>query len=425
MNTHRKRTTTWALGLLALTLSAYPPTPTGQTSAVIEKTPSSDVRTPTFAADPSGGAYLIWTASEGEETNIFVQRVEGTKPVGEAVRVNRTPGDAATHAQAPPLGAVAPDGTLYVAWIKQTDVEGRRFPASTLRVARSVDGGRTFSEPVQVHEDVGFPSSHTFHDLAVGPDGALYVSWLDARASDRARLAAQEGSEGEHRHGSGPGTQLRVARSTDGGRSFEPSVLVAEGTCPCCRTSIDVGPDGAVYVVWRHVFGENTRDIALARSADDGQTFSDPARVHADGWELDGCPHAGPSVTADGDGGVHVIWYTGAKEGRGVQYAASADGGRTFGARKTLLEGVPIAQVASSRAAAGVWLAWVNPRTSAVQAARVQDGRLEMSSETYPGTYPSLAPDDDTMRLMVQTDNGGPALYALSTSATASSAGAE
>src|SRR5690606_17666090 len=118
--------------------------------------------------------------------------------------------------------------------------------------------------------DAGVPTGHHFHDLAVAPDGTVYVSWLDTSERDRAAAHAEanagtpqashaghgsahgnahgnsHGNAHGHAHGNPhgdagdglPGTAVRVARSTDGGRTFEPGVVVARGTCQCCRTAL-------------------------------------------------------------------------------------------------------------------------------------------------------------------------------------------
>jgi hypothetical protein len=166
----------------------------------------------------------------------------------------------------------------------------------------------------------------------------------------------------------GPGSELRVARSTDGGRSFSPSVLVDQGVCPCCRTSLALAPDGGVYLVWRKVFAGSVRDVAIAHSADGGQSFSAPERVHEDGWVFGGCPHAGPSVAVDASGRVHVAWYTGREGRQGLWYASSTDGKR-FGAPAPLVTGewVPPSQVKLSAVGNQIWVAWDDRRAETAE----------------------------------------------------------
>jgi DNA-binding beta-propeller fold protein YncE len=136
---------------------------------------------PTVAADPRGGAgYVAWIRTADGASDVFLARLDGEGARGAPVRVNDRAGDAAPHEQAPAQVAVGPDGAVYVLWQNNTKIEGRRFPASDLRFARSTDGGRTFSPAVTVNDDAGgIPSSHTFHDVAVGADGTVWISWID------------------------------------------------------------------------------------------------------------------------------------------------------------------------------------------------------------------------------------------------------
>jgi hypothetical protein len=74
------------------------------------------------------------------------------------------------------------------------------------------------------------------------------------------------------------------------------------------------------------------RAVVVARSADGGRTWGEPVAAQRDGWVIDGCPHAGPSMQVDAAGRVHVAWWTGKEGAAGVFYAHSDDGGRTFAA---------------------------------------------------------------------------------------------
>ncbi|HEU4455482.1 MAG TPA: sialidase family protein, partial [Longimicrobium sp.] len=385
-----------------------------------------DASNPTAAVDPrSGAAYAAWVETTGGVSSVFVARLEGDGDAAPArVRANDRPGDAAPHEQAPAQVAVGPEGNVYVVWQNSTKIPGRRFPASDLRFARSTDGGRTFEPAVTVNDDAGgTPSSHTFHDLVVGSDGTVWVSWLDSRVRDAERArrnprpapASPDAAPKGHGHGGAtqghggmkgdgggmkedadlPGGEIRVARSTDGGRTFGASVVVDGGVCPCCRTSLAVGPDGSLYVAWRKVFDGDVRDVVLSRLAPGASAWSEPARVHADGWVFPGCPHAGPSVAVDERGRVHVGWYTG-KEGRqGLWYAASDDGGRSFGAPAALLTGawVPPSSVALAAEGGRVWAAWDDRREKpgTVQVAVVDGAAPRVIGTMDAARSPALA----------------------------------
>jgi hypothetical protein len=354
---------------------------------------AGDAHSPTVAVAPDGTAYVAWVSGD-EEFEVLLSRA-GEEPV----RVNDVPGDAAPHAQAPAQVAVGPEGNIYVAWQNNTPIEGRRFPASDLRFARSVDGGRTFEPAIYVNDDAGgVPASHTFHDVAVAEDGTVYVSWIDGRL--RAHAEAGSRADGGHVHGDGPGPEIRVARSRDGGRSFEPSVVVTSKACPCCRTSLAVaGQD--VYVAWRDVNDDNIRNIVVAHSADGGKTWSAPRAVHEDAWQIDGCPHAGPSLAVTADGRLHVAWYTGSPERPGIYHAVAREG-LEFGEPAPLLSGlwVPPSLVDLAAAGGSVLAAWDDRRAevprvsfgtapSGTLAAGLAAGRPERAETD--GIAPSLA----------------------------------
>ena len=391
---------------------------------------------PTAAAGPRGERFVAWIATQGGASNVYLARAEGAT-FGRGVRVNDRAGDAAPHEQAPAQVAVGPEGNVYVVWQNNREIPGRRFPASDLRLARSTDGGRTFSPAVTVNDDAGgAPSSHTFHNLLVARDGTVWVSWLDSRVRDaeRARrhphaasaahdmgdvamhampggsdasmpgMAAKPGDDSvKVMHGHGgmaedptlPGSEVRVARSTDGGKTFGPSVVVDGDVCPCCRTSLAAGADGSIFVAWRKVYAGDVRDVVVARLAPGAAAFGAPVRVHADGWVFPGCPHAGPSLATDGRGRLHVAWYTG-KDGRqGLWHAVSADGGRTFGEPAALLTGgwVPPSQVALAAAGPRVWATWDDRRTGdgPVTLARIDGGRVDVVAHERTGRSPALA----------------------------------
>lgn len=372
---------------------------------------------PTAAVDPAGeSVYVAWVGTGGEAPDVYLARVgpagadapdDGPR-ISSPVRVNRIPGDAAAAGQAPARVAVGPGGEVYVAWTRDTLVAGRRWPATDLRFARSTDGGRSFEPAVTVNRDsAGVPSSHSFHDLEVGPEGTLYLSWIDGRRRDR-YLAEHPDAEAE---GEAPELEIRVASSTDRGRTFGRGAVVDSGPCPCCRTTLAAGGDGSLHVAWRKLFEKDVRDIVVARSTDGGRSFSSPVRVAADDWTFPACPHAGPGLVTDEEGRLHMAWYTGKEAAPGLYYArtegARTEGGEMkFGSAVPLLtdERVPPSQVALGPGDAGsLWLAWEDrrPERARFRLSRVAADRDPRPDDAtvLPGVLPDLAAADSLQAL--------------------------
>jgi hypothetical protein len=52
-------------------------------------------------------------------------------------------------------------------------------------------------------------------------------------------------------------------------------------------------------------------------------------RVTFENWEVEACPHHGPSLSISDDV-YHLAWFNHASEGSGLFYASSPDGGKSF-----------------------------------------------------------------------------------------------
>jgi len=396
---------------------------------------------PTVAPDGEGGFLVAWVANGETGGDAWLAKLDATgTPAGAPVRVNDIPGDADPHEQAPAQVATGPNGEVYVVWQRVVMAPWLEFGGADLRLAKSVDGGNSFDPAITVNDNTdGSPARVSFHNLAVAPDGTVYASWIDARVRDHHReMLYRENEEHAHAggHGSGaaipagetsamgsspagggmgmmmsgeePGTEIRMAVSRDGGRSFGSSLVVDENSCPCCRTALALGPAGDLFIGWRKIFDGGIRDIAVARSADGGRSFAAPRAVHRDAWEFGGCPHAGPSLTV-ADGKLHATWYTGHEERQGLWYAVSDDDGETFSEPLAVLtdDWVPPSQARLAVTDGEVWVAWDDLRQldRRVRLARIVDGRLREVSLNLAGHSPMITFSGGT-GLLAWLDNG-------------------
>lgn len=375
----------------------------------VETVVAGHAENPTMALDSTTGTLVVgWAATAPDSsTGAWVVRRAPDGTLSLPLRVSQ-PGERVMLATQNPVQVVAaPGGVVYAAWVVTRSPDTAPEADITLRLARSDDGGATFREPVSFTPDSAraFPAN-MYADVAVAPDGAVYLSWLD--------LHAWTDSVAAHVHAHLPDSipvpeswvGFRVARSTDGGRTFPEQALLDSTSCICCRTAVAVGPDARAHAMWRHVFPGSVRDFQSASSAPSTAQFAAPARVHEDQWVLDGCPDIGPDMVVDGGGTVHVAWYTGAPGRRGLWYAASHDGGARYGAPVPVLtEGaIPPSEVRVASSDETTWLAWEDRRTSPGVIRLGQPG--EKGTVLGEGRYPALAAGPTLLAVAWETEAG-------------------
>ncbi len=182
---------------------------------------------------------------------LIARSVDGGKSFAAPVTVAEDePGGLATirsHSGGPAQVALGPAGELYVLWA----VNGAADAISgitSLYLARSDDGGATFSAPTRISTDLA-SASVDYHNLMVDGAGKVTIGFLDFRNEydDDDASAAVE---------------VRTVQSTDGRRSFSPREKLAELACECCRVSLP-GPGSELLPAG----GRSSRARAATRSA--------------------------------------------------------------------------------------------------------------------------------------------------------------
>ena len=297
----------------------------------------------TLAADGDRVA-AAWAATGTEGTDIYCRvSDDGGRTFGAPGAGQRHPGGRQHQRRAAAArrveGARAVDVDL--------GVEARRRLAG-IRAALSTDGGRSFA-PAHTITPPGVTGARGWESAAIADDGTLHAAWLDGRPpSPASQATARQTSAAAvdavqptsdpsdpHHHHAGPMQQnIYHAMWRPGEAPVE--IEVAEDVCFCCKTAVVTrGQD--VFVAWRHLFPGGVRDIAIARSADGGRSFSAPTRVSEDNWKIDACPDDGPAMAIDADGALRIVWPTlvqdAAPARMGIFQAVSRDGGKTFSPR--------------------------------------------------------------------------------------------
>ena len=396
------------------------------TAALACSTPPLDVREVTvpagatsLAGDPalarepgSGTLFLAWVSGAADARQVqFARSTDGGASWSAPVPVTAEPGDVGPpHGEAAPRIVTAGQGRVALVWSRSVPVPGRRFPASAIRFARSLDAGSTWSGPVTLNDDsTGAPGTHTFHGAAWAGDSGIVAAWLDERGG--------ENFPGHHHSAVSPAAapttesdaRIYVAASADFGGSWTPNRHVWGAVCPCCRVALARDAAGDVVSAWRQHLPGNVRDVVTAPIAPEP---ADPVRVHADDWEYPGCPHTGPAL-AIGEGGIrHVAWYTGKPGREGVYYARTDSAGRALGEPVALVAGATVRTAHSSAIALadGGALVATDVGADGGRAIRIAqfrpDGRMG-AAVTVPGSnegsYPQLALVDDGGALVAWT----------------------
>ena len=226
------------------------------------------------------------------------------------------------------------DGSLWAHWLRSTGPSRMDYG---IDLVRSGDAGKTWTKPRMVNLENSL-GDHGFVTFWQQSKQHLGMAWLDSRQ----RAAAGTMSKGDgHQHEASDhdhhGKDAMMLR----GAIFDSNVQ-ARGewpldvsTCDCCTTSSAV-TDRGVVVVYRGRGTGEIRDTRLVRF--DGETWTAPRDVHADGWQIAGCPVNGPVVVSKGNT-LWVAWYTEAGGPPELRAARSDDAGDTFTAPVTIAKG--------------------------------------------------------------------------------------
>lgn len=211
---------------------------------------------------------------------------------------------------------VGPDGTVYVVWFDTVNFQ------TVQRIAVSHDGGETF--PAQniivaaVTDDFVNPApgssfrqdARSFPSMAVGPDGAVYVAWVD-RTGDPASGHAVVHLTKSTTQGLTWSSPV-VAGDVSGRSAFFASVAVESSVnVDVAFLALDDVPTGTAPGA-----GVVHYDAYFAPSTNGGASFSRPVKISTVSSDPDGsstnslgAQFLGDYITAvSGGGKLYVVW---------------------------------------------------------------------------------------------------------------------
>jgi hypothetical protein len=325
---------------------------------------------PTVALNEQGSIAVAWADQSRKDIFIQIYDNRGRKRFQAPVNVSRSP---QTFSWLPRLiyGSESA-GDVYLLW--QEIVFSGGTHGGEIFFARSIDGGKSFSEPLNLSNSMAgdgkgrLTGEHWDNgslDLVMGPEGNLYAAWTDyegrlwiSRSSDQVSFSkplliagnrvepargpslAVEPRGAVHiawTVGEDPAADIHLTWSKDGGRSFgTPMVaLKTEGHSDAPKIAVDrKSPLHLVYA--ESPAGPFARyHIRYSRLHDGAQEFEPPREISgADTQQFDSANFPALSLSA---GNVYVIWeifHSGGGRTQGLGLTHSRDGGQSFASAK-------------------------------------------------------------------------------------------
>ncbi|HJU73254.1 MAG TPA: sialidase family protein [Gemmatimonadaceae bacterium] len=348
---------------------------------------------PNVVAGPDGKVWLSWLETTDSTTALRVASFDGNVWSPASTVTSRR--DLFVNWADFPSVFAAPGGRLVAHWLQRSDTGKYAYD---VRVARSSDSGRTWSNSMILHRDRS-AAEHGFVSLFAGAGDSVSAVWLDGR-----KYPAPADSD-----------EMQLATTTlahDG--SLGAETMIDERICDCCQTDVAVTARGPI-VAYRDRSDTEIRDIYVVRR--EGGGWATPVLVHQDGWKIPGCPVNGPALAARGDT-VVVAWFTAAEDTARVRLAYSYDAGTTFAAPLRIDGGRPIGrvdvQLGDSGQAVVAWLERTDSATAEVRLRSVAPSGALSPPLTLGATSGSRA--SGFPRMALQQRNGASDLIVAWTS---------
>jgi hypothetical protein len=195
---------------------------------------------------------------------------------------------------------------LYVAYI---DVNMTSFfftdcfgTSASLDIVKSVDGGKTWTQPLRVDHACPGASSNprstgtlATPNIIVSPGGKVYVAYEFAATEFNGVIASNE---------------IRFTRSLDGGKTFSAPITVSNDAINNALPQLAVDRTtssfrGTIYLTWSGKPRGTTTEVLMSDSLNFGVSFSFPRSVRgtSQGTQIN------PVVAVDNDGQVADCYY--------------------------------------------------------------------------------------------------------------------
>ena len=281
-----------------------------------------DSREPEMNSTPDGRIVMSWVEKLGPTRYALRFSIRDANGWSETRTVSEGDNWFINWADFPSVIALR-DGSLAAHWLVKS---GKSTYAYDVNIARSSDGGKTWTTPIVPHTDKT-QTEHGFVSLLPLADGRVGAVWLDGRN--------MKDMKDEDEHAPSPESMTLRYAAIDADGKLSDEAQLDERVCECCQTAATLTGEG-VIAVYRDRSNTEVRDVYTVRHWNG--TWTSPYAIHADNWKINGCPVNGPSIAAD-NSRVAVAWFTQANDQSRVMVTFSKDAGATFGKPVIIDEG--------------------------------------------------------------------------------------
>ena len=276
-----------------------------------------------------GDGYQVRTLTDGEGTWLAVWHSNGPTPEGASyeydIMMSRSVDNGLTWSPAAPLNNNAatdagndraPDlafdghGTWHVVWHSNDSLGGPLSDDFDILIAHSFDGGLSWTDPVFLNTNAASDDRDDYRPhVATDRKGHCVAIWGDDR--------------------------IVVSRSADYGMTWTPPITMNASTSRAIRGEVITDGLGNWMIVWYANWGPNDVDAFVARSVDNGASWSVPTALNINGPVDDGNDFV-PQIATDRQGTWVAVWHSFSTLGgtigndNDILFARSLDNGVTW-----------------------------------------------------------------------------------------------
>lgn len=266
--------------------------PGSQADVTLMRVPDGGIQ-PQVVSDAAGTLHLLYFKGGPSGGDLFYVHRPRTRPgFSRPIRVNSEPGSAIA------IGtirggqlALGEAGRVHMAWNGHAPQGGTPMQAPML-YTRLNDSGTGFEPERDVIQTArGLDGGGS---VAADSKGTVVVAWHAPRPGN---------TRGE------AGRSVFIARSSDGGRTFQPEQAVPgldTGACGCCGMKVFMDSRGTLFLSYRGANESGSRDQVLLAGPEGGSRFK---VLLEDPWKVSACPMSSTSWSESG-GRILGAWET-------------------------------------------------------------------------------------------------------------------